>query len=32
MIAAAGGVTISPEIAQIKLIRGNKKGKVWLQD
>ena len=32
MIAAAGGVTISPEIAQIKLIRGNRKGKIWLQD
>ena len=32
MIAAAGGVTIPTEIAQIRLIRGHRKGKIWLQD
>ena len=32
MIAAAGGVTIPTEIAQIRLIRGHWKGKIWLQD
>ena len=30
MIAAAGGVTIPTEIAQIRLIRGHRKGKIWL--
>ena len=32
MLAKAGGVTIAPEIAQITLIRGNQRGKVWFQD
>lgn len=32
MLARAGGVTIVPEIAQITVIRGNQRGKVWLQD
>ncbi len=32
MLAAAGGVTIEPEIAQITIIRGGQKGKVWMQD
>ena len=32
MLAQAGGVTIPPEIAQVTIIRGNSKSKVWLQD
>ena len=32
MLARAGGVTIEPEIAQITVIRGDKRSKVWLQD
>lgn len=32
MLARAGGVTIEPEIAQITLIRGNHRGKIWFQD
>lgn len=32
MLAHAGGVTIEPEIAQITVIRGNKRGKIWFQD
>lgn len=32
MIARAGGVTIEPEIAQIKIIRGNQTETVWFQD
>ncbi|KIN60411.1 Polysaccharide export protein [Sulfitobacter noctilucae] len=32
MLAQAGGVTITPEIAQITVIRGNQRGKIWLQD
>lgn len=32
MLARAGGVTISPEIAQVKIIRGNDTGEVWFQD
>ena len=32
MLARAGGVTVEPEIAQITVIRGNKRGKVWFQD
>jgi polysaccharide export outer membrane protein len=32
MLASAGGVTIEPEIAQITVIRGNARGKIWLQD
>ncbi|TMV13217.1 polysaccharide biosynthesis/export family protein [Arenibacterium halophilum] len=32
MLAKAGGVTIEPEIAQITVIRGGHRGKVWFQD
>lgn len=32
MIAKAGGVTIEPEVAIIRVTRGNKTGQVWLQD
>jgi polysaccharide export outer membrane protein len=32
MLAQAGGVAISPEIAQITVTRGTKQGKVWFQD
>lgn len=32
MLARAGGVTIEPDIAQITVIRGNSRGKIWLQD
>lgn len=32
MLSRAGGVTIEPEIAQITVIRGNTRGKIWLQD
>ncbi len=32
MLAQAGGVTIVPEIAQITVIRGNHRGKIWLED
>ncbi|MCM2560790.1 polysaccharide biosynthesis/export family protein [Lutimaribacter sp. EGI FJ00015] len=32
MLAGAGGVAIEPEIAQITVIRGDKRSKVWLQD
>jgi polysaccharide export outer membrane protein len=32
MMARAGGVTIEPEIAQITVIRGQMRGKIWLQD
>ncbi|WP_322865257.1 polysaccharide biosynthesis/export family protein [Aquicoccus sp. G2-2] len=32
MLARAGGITISPEIAQITVIRGNQRSKIWLQD
>ena len=32
MLARAGGVSIAPEIAQITVIRGDKRSKVWLQD
>ncbi|AUC52381.1 MAG: polysaccharide biosynthesis/export family protein [Sagittula sp.] len=32
MIARAGGVTIKPEIAQIKIIRGNRTETIWFQD
>ncbi|MGR3460168.1 MAG: polysaccharide biosynthesis/export family protein [Roseovarius sp.] len=32
MIAAAGGVAIKPEVAQITVIRGEKRAKVWFQD
>ena len=32
MLAAAGGVTIPPEIAQITVTRGGTEGQVWLSD
>ena len=32
MLAAAGGVTIEPEIAQVTVVRGHKRSKVWFQD
>lgn len=32
MLARAGGVTIEPEIAQITVIRGSERSKVWFQD
>lgn len=32
MLAQAGGVDIEPEIAQITVTRGGRKGKVWFQD
>ncbi|MBM2291833.1 polysaccharide biosynthesis/export family protein [Sulfitobacter pseudonitzschiae] len=32
MLARAGGVTVAPEIAQITVIRGSTRGKIWLQD
>lgn len=32
MLAKAGGVSIPPKIAQITVIRGTHRGKIWLQD
>src|SRR6056297_2254991 len=32
MLAAAGGIAIEPEVAQITVIRGDKRAKVWFQD
>ncbi len=32
MIARAGGITIEPEVAIVRVTRGNQTGKVWLQD
>jgi polysaccharide biosynthesis/export protein len=32
MLAKAGGVTIEPEVAIIRVTRGTKTGRVWLQD
>ncbi len=32
MLARAGGVTVEPEIAQVTIIRGQYRGKVWFQD
>jgi polysaccharide export outer membrane protein len=32
MLAAAGGVTVDPEIAQVTLVRGNHRGTIWFQD
>lgn len=32
MLATAGGITIEPEIAQITVIRGHRRSKVWFQD
>ena len=32
MLSAAGGVIIEPEVAQITVVRGDKRSKVWFQD
>lgn len=32
MIAQAGGVTIVPDVAQVKVERGGRSGRIWLQD
>lgn len=32
MLARAGGVTISPEIAKIRIIRGAETGEIWFED
>lgn len=32
MLAQAGGVTITPDVAQVKVERGGRTGRVWLQD
>lgn len=32
MLAAAGGVAITPEIAQVTVVRGRQQGTVWFQD
>ncbi|MGB3246803.1 MAG: polysaccharide biosynthesis/export family protein [Sulfitobacter sp.] len=32
MLARAGGVTIAPEIAQVTVVRGNVRDKIWFQD
>ncbi|MDJ0824264.1 MAG: polysaccharide biosynthesis/export family protein [Rhodobacter sp.] len=32
MLAQAGGVTVEPEIALIRVIRGNQTGRVWFED
>ena len=32
MLSSAGGVTIRPEVAQITVMRGDKRSKVWFQD
>ncbi|MCV3272619.1 polysaccharide biosynthesis/export family protein [Roseobacter sinensis] len=32
MLARAGGVTIEPEIAQITVIRGHERSRIWFQD
>lgn len=32
MLARAGGVSISPEIAQVTVIRGQHRGKIWFED
>ncbi|MFN3938706.1 MAG: polysaccharide biosynthesis/export family protein [Gemmobacter sp.] len=32
MLARAGGVTIEPAVAQVRVTRGSHTGKVWLQD
>ena len=32
MLAAAGGVTVEPEVAQITVMRGDQRSKVWFQD
>ena len=32
MLAAAGGIAVDPEIAQVTLMRGNHRGTIWFQD
>jgi polysaccharide export outer membrane protein len=32
MLANAGGVSIEPEIAQVTIIRGKERGKIWFKD
>ncbi|UWR27476.1 polysaccharide biosynthesis/export family protein [Sulfitobacter sp. S223] len=32
MLARSGGITIEPEIAQITIIRGSARGKIWFED
>lgn len=32
MLARAGGVTVTPEIARVKIIRGSNTGSIWFQD
>ncbi|MFW2543291.1 polysaccharide biosynthesis/export family protein [Primorskyibacter sp. 2E107] len=32
MLARAGGITIQPEIAQVKVLRGNRTETIWFQD
>lgn len=32
MLARSGGITIPPEIAQITVIRGSARGKIWFED
>ncbi|MFT6023105.1 MAG: polysaccharide export outer membrane protein [Ascidiaceihabitans sp.] len=32
MLARAGGITIQPEIAQVIVLRGKQRGKIWFQD
>lgn len=32
MLARAGGVTITPEVAQVTVIRGGKRSRIWFQD
>lgn len=32
MLARAGGIAVEPEIAQITVIRGDQRGKIWFQD
>lgn len=32
MLAAAGGVAVRPEIAQVTIVRGNQSGSIWFED
>ncbi|WP_051155873.1 polysaccharide biosynthesis/export family protein [Salipiger mucosus] len=32
MLARAGGITIPPEVAQVKVLRGGHQGEIWFQD
>jgi polysaccharide export outer membrane protein len=32
MLARSGGITIAPEIAQVTMIRGKARGKIWFED